>query len=129
MNNPFLLALFCGFALLSLIFGLSTFYIEQQFSYLASVFTVIGGITFFILLSLIIKHSSGRVKSPGLNRIFSLKRWKKLAIILGIVAGSVTFIGLSHYFANQSNVRWDVTQDKQHTLSNHTLDYVSTLTT
>ena len=40
----------------------------------------------------------------------------------------MVFIGASHYWASHSNVRWDVTQDKQHTLSNHTIEYVSTLT-
>lgn len=129
MNNPFLLALFCGFALLSFIAGLSLFYIEQQFSYLASTLAVIGGITFFVLLCLILKPGVAQVKSTGLGGIFSLKRWAKLAIVIGIVIGSVVFIGVSHYLANQSDIRWDVTQDKQHTLSSHSLDYVSTLTT
>lgn len=124
----FLLPLCWGIALLSLTFGLSLFYIEQQFSYLASVLVVIGGIAFIILLSLIFKHNFSQDKSTGLVSFFSLKRWKKLAIVFSIVIGSIAFIGASHYLANQSSIRWDVTQDKQHTLSNNTIQYVRTLT-
>ena len=121
-------SLLCGVALLSFILGLSLFYVDQQFSYLACVLAVIGGIAFFVLLSLIFKHSSGEGKSVGLGRHFRITRWKKLFIVFSIVTGSAVFIGVSHYIANNSSIRWDVTQDKQHTLSNNTLEYVSTLT-
>tara|TARA_R110002153_G_scaffold40633_3_gene116253 strand:- start:24930 stop:26549 length:1620 start_codon:yes stop_codon:yes gene_type:complete len=124
----FLLPLCWGIALLSLTFGLSLFYIEQQFSYLASVLVVIGGIAFIVLLSLIIKHNFSQDKSTGLVSFYSLKRWKKLVIVFSIVIGSIAFIGASHYLANQLSIRWDVTQDKQHTLSNNTIQYVRTLT-
>lgn len=127
--KPFLLPFFCGFALLSLTFGLSLFYIEQQFSYLATALAVIGCITFVALLGLILKQSKNKDKSTELVRLFSLKRWKKLVIVMCIVIGSVTFIGVSHYLANHSSIRWDVTLNKQHTLSNNTIEYVSTLST
>jgi ABC-type uncharacterized transport system involved in gliding motility auxiliary subunit len=125
----FLLPLCSSIALLALTFGLSLFYIEQEFNYLASVLVTIGGIAFIILLSLIFKHDFGQDKSIGLVSLFSLKRWKKLAIVFSIVTGSIAFIGASHYLASQSNIRWDVTQDKQHTLSNNTIQYIATLTT
>jgi ABC-type uncharacterized transport system involved in gliding motility auxiliary subunit len=127
MNKRNLLPLFCGFALLSLTFGLSLFYVEQQFSYLAIVLTTLGGIAFLVLLSLIIKHSFGQTNSDGRITLFSFKRWKKLIIVCCIVTVSIGFIGVSHYLANHSNVRWDVTQNKQHTLSNNTIEYISTL--
>jgi ABC-type uncharacterized transport system involved in gliding motility auxiliary subunit len=128
MNKHNLLPLFCGFALLSLTLGLSLFYVEQQFSYFAIALTALCGIAFLVLLSLIIKHSFGQTNSDGRITFFSFKRWKKLTIVLCIVTVSIGFIGVSHYLANNSNVRWDVTQNKQHTLSNHTIEYVSTLT-
>jgi ABC-type uncharacterized transport system involved in gliding motility auxiliary subunit len=128
MDKRSLLPLFCGVALLSLKFGLSLFYIEQQLSYLATTLTAIGGVVFFVLLSLIIKQSVDQDKSTIWGAFFSLKRWKKLAIMFCIIIGSITFIGVSHYLANLSNVRWDITQDKQHTLSNNSIEYVSTLT-
>jgi ABC-type uncharacterized transport system involved in gliding motility auxiliary subunit len=128
MNHRSLLPVFCGLSLLSLILGLSLFYIEQQLSYLASALAAIGGIAFLGLLSLIIKQSVGQDTSTGWVTLFSFKRWKKSVIVFCIFTASIAFIGISHYLANHSNVRWDVTQDKQHTLSNHTIEYVSTLT-
>jgi ABC-type uncharacterized transport system involved in gliding motility auxiliary subunit len=128
MNKRNLLPLFCGFALLSLTFGVSLFYVEQQFSYLAIALTALGGIAFLVLLSVIIKHSFGQTNSAGRITLFSFKRWKKLIIFFCIVTVSIGFIGVSHYLANHSNVRWDVTQNKQHTLSKNTIEYISTLT-
>jgi ABC-type uncharacterized transport system involved in gliding motility auxiliary subunit len=128
MNNRNLLPLFCGVALLSLTFGLSLFYVEQQFSYYAIALTALGGIAFFVLLSVIIKHRFGQTNSARRITFFSFKRWKKLTIVFCIVTVSIGFIGVSHYLANHSNVRWDVTQNKQHTLSNNTIEYISTLT-
>ena len=128
MNYRCLLPLFCGLALFSLIIGLSLLYIEQQFSYLASILSAFGGIAFLVLLSLIITHGFGQATRTEWVTPFNFKRWKKLALIFCIVSFSMVFIGVSHYLASHSNVRWDVTQDKQHTLSNHTIEYVSTLT-
>jgi ABC-type uncharacterized transport system involved in gliding motility auxiliary subunit len=128
MDKRSLLPVFCAVALLSFILGLSFFYIEQQFSYLATALAGIGGVVFFVLLSLIIQHNVGQDKSIGWVALFSLKRWKKLAIVFCIITGSIAFIGISHYLANYSNVRWDVTQDKHHTLSNNSIEYVITLT-
>jgi len=128
MKYRILLPLFCGLAILSLIIGLSLFYIEQQFSYLASSLAAFGGIAFLVLLSLVITQGFGQDTRTGWVTFFSFKRWKKLALVFCIVTCSMVFIGVSHYWASHSNVRWDVTQDKQHTLSNHTIEYVSTLT-
>ena len=128
MNYRCLLPLFCGLALFSLIIGLSLLYIEQQFSYLASILSAFGGIAFLVLLSLIITHGFGQATRTEWVTPFNFKRWKKLALIFCIVSFSMVFIGVSHYLASHSNVRWDVTQDKQHTLSNNTIEYVSTLT-
>lgn len=128
MNKHTFLPVLCGLALLSLILGLSLFYIEQQFSYSATAFAVIGGVAFFVLLSSIIKQSFVQTKSTGLVSVFSLKRWKKVTMIFGILTGSLGFIGVTHYLANNSSIRWDVTEHKQHTLSTNTLEYVSSLT-
>jgi ABC-type uncharacterized transport system involved in gliding motility auxiliary subunit len=128
MNKHTFLPVLCGLALLSLILGLSLFYIEQQFSYLATAFALIGGIAFFVLLSSILKQSFVQTKSTDVVSIFSFKRWKKVTMIFAILTGSLGFIGVSHYLANNSSIRWDVTEHKQHTLSNNTLEYVSSLT-
>ncbi len=127
MNKRNLLPLFCVFGLLCLILGLSLVYIKQQFSYLAMTLAAIGGIVFVVQISLINRHSSSQDNSSRWVSPFSFKRWKKLSMVICIVTGSMAFIGVSHYLANNSNLRWDVTQDKQHTLSNNTKEYVSTL--
>jgi ABC-type uncharacterized transport system involved in gliding motility auxiliary subunit len=127
MNKRNLLPLFCVFGLLCLILGLSLVYIKQQFSYLAMTLAAIGGIVFIVQISLIYRHSSSQDNSSRWVSPFSFKRWKKLSMVICIVTGSMAFIGVSHYLANNSNLRWDVTQDKQHTLSNNTKEYVSTL--
>jgi ABC-type uncharacterized transport system involved in gliding motility auxiliary subunit len=127
MNKRNLLPLFCVFGLLCLILGLSLVYIKQQFSYLAMTLAAIGGIVFIVQISLIYRHSSSQDNSSRWISPFSFKRWKKLSMVICIVTGSMAFIGVSHYLANNSNLRWDVTQDKQHTLSNNTKEYVSTL--
>jgi len=129
LMKHFLLPLCCGVALLSFTLGLALFYIEQQFSYLASTLAVISGIAFLVLLRLLTKQSFGQDQSTGLGSFYGFKRWKKLAMVFGIVTASIGFIGISHYLANNSSIRWDVTQDQQHTLSTNTIEYVSTLTT
>jgi ABC-type uncharacterized transport system involved in gliding motility auxiliary subunit len=128
MNKYTLLPLLCGVALFGFILGLSLFYIEQQFSYLAMLLVSIGGLVFIVLLTSIIKQSVSQAKSNHSVGFFNLKRWKKLTIVFSIITGSIAFIGVSHYLANNSDIRWDVTQNKQHTLSNNTIEYVSTLT-
>lgn len=128
MNKDTLLPLICGFALLSVVLGLSLLFIEQQFSYLAMTLTVIGSMLFFALFIWVIKHSIALGESTESLSLFSFKRLRKLAIVLCIVTTSVGFLGASHYLANSSDIRWDITQDKQHTLSKNTIDYVSTLT-
>ncbi len=128
MNKQIVLPLLCGFALLGLVLGLSLFYIEQQFSYLAITLVVMVGITFFVLLSLVLKHGYGQDKSTHSVSFFSLKRWKTFALIFCITIASISFLGVIHYLANTSSIRWDVTKDKQHTLSKNTIEYISTLT-
>jgi ABC-type uncharacterized transport system involved in gliding motility auxiliary subunit len=130
MNKVKLNLLFwcCGFALLSLMFGLALIYIEQQFSSLATSLAVIGALTWVVFLSLIINLSFGHSKSTGLGRFFEFKRLKRLAIIFAMITSSLVFIGTSNYLANSSNIRWDVTQDKQHTLSDNSRKFVGSLT-
>jgi len=128
MSKHHFLPLCCGLALLSFTLGASLFYIEQQFSYLAITLTAAGGTVFFVLLCLIIKHSFGQNRLIKRVGLFNFKRCKKPAIVLCTVIGSVAFVGAAQYLANSSDIRWDVTQNKQHTLSSNSVEYVSTLT-
>lgn len=115
----------CGFALSCLTLGLSFGYIEQQFSYLASSLVIIGGLVLIVLLGNLSLRSGN---STGPVTFFRPQRWKKLAIVFCTFSGSLVFIGGSHYLASSSTIRWDVTQDKQHTLSKNTIEFVSALT-
>lgn len=117
----------CGFSLLSFTLGLSILYIEQKLSYLSGCLAACGGIGFLLVLYWMINRRYGQAKLNTQTTYIPPKGWKKLAIILCIVAGSLTFIGVSHYLANSTTIRWDVTQDKQHTLSENTIAFISKL--
>lgn len=118
----------CGLSLLNFILGISIFYIEQKLSFLSGCFAAFGGIGFLILLYWMINHRYTQAKLNAQTPFITPKEWKKLAIVLCIAAGSLMFIGVSHYLANSSTIRWDVTQDKQHTLSKNTIAFISKLT-
>lgn len=121
---PFLM----GLGLFSFVLGLSLFYIEQAFSYLAAIFFVSGSIALLALLSSMIRRRFGATKSTGLLRFINSRRVKTLALVLCIASGSLAFIVGTNYVANTSTLRWDVTQDKQHTLSSNTIAFVGALT-
>jgi ABC-type uncharacterized transport system involved in gliding motility auxiliary subunit len=127
MSKPNLSPLLCGSALLSLTFGTSLFYIEQQFSYLATTLVTMGGMVLLVLFGLIIRYSFSQNHNIERGGGFSFKRWKKLVTIFCVVTASIAFVGTSHYLANNSEVRWDITQNKQHTLSKNSVEYISTL--
>ncbi len=127
MSKRNLSPLLCGSALLSLTFGTSLFYIEQQFSYLATTLVTMGGMVLLVLFGLIIRYSFSQNHNIERGRGFSFKRWKKLVTIFCVVTASIAFVGTSHYLANNSEVRWDITQNKQHTLSKNSVEYISTL--
>ena len=140
-----------GIMLFILILGLSLFYIEGQFTLLAfnlaSCLTLLGGTSLVVLLTLmnklnnaeikVMRLTSGEVsqknskqgassKSSSSQGIIS-RRWKKVLLILTIIISSLIFLGLSHYAANSISTRWDVTLNKQHTLTPNTISFISTL--
>lgn len=125
---PFL----AGITLFILTLGLSLFYIEGQFSILslslASSLTMISTIVLICLFIFYRKLSTHQDKSIKLIPQKNTVRWKRIAIVFSIIISSIVFIGLSTYIANSLNFRWDVTQNKQHTLSKNTTEFISTLT-
>ena len=131
-----LLPTLIGVALFIFILGLSLYYIEGQFSLLAlslaSGLTLSGGIAFFVLLTLNRKLNSAdaKVVKVALNAASSgvmSTQWKKTLMIFTTIIASLTFLGISHYVANSLTTRWDVTTNKQHTLTKNTLEFISTL--
>jgi ABC-type uncharacterized transport system involved in gliding motility auxiliary subunit len=143
--RPFLgtlLPLFCGLSLLSLALGLSLLYIEQQLSYLT--IGLFSGNALIILLGMGIAYRLNTVNAKlgssvelathaelaapsRLATLFEPKRWKQFASVIFITTASITFIAGSNYLANSSDLRWDITKDKQHTLSANTVEFVSML--
>jgi hypothetical protein len=130
-----LLPTLVGVALFSLILGLSLFYIDAEFSLLsfslASGLTLSGGITLLVLLILNNKINqkalTEKTNQVASSRRFIGKQWKKTLIILIMIMASLVFIAISHYAANCITTRWDVTENKQHTLTKNTVDFISTL--
>jgi ABC-type uncharacterized transport system involved in gliding motility auxiliary subunit len=121
-----LLPFFCGLSLLVLALGVALFYIEQQLSYLSIGLLICSGTVLVILLGIAITYRVNTANSR-LVTIFEPKRWKKFATVMLITIVSVAFIGGSNYLANSSTLRWDITKDKQHTLSANTVEFVSVL--
>lgn len=136
-----LFPIFIGLALFIFTLGLSLFYIEGQFALLsfslASVLTISGGISLVVLLSLTKKLANADAKSMKVasnsnnnganNQGSNTGRWQQIVLVCTMVIASLTFIGISHYAANSINIRWDVTENKQHTLSKNTTRFISTL--
>lgn len=121
-----------GLSLVGLAFGTSLFYIEQQLSFLALALLISSGLLFIVIIVVSIAYRF-RATKLGLELLRSdkaqslPKQWKKFGLVIVIAVTSVTFIGLSNYLAANSELRWDVTKDKQHTLSANTIEFLGAL--
>ncbi|AZQ86255.1 hypothetical protein EKO29_07175 [Colwellia sp. Arc7-635] len=123
------------------VLGLSLFYIAGKFNLLAfnlaSCLTYIGAISLVVLLVVMKKLNraeanvmtltSGEASQSDIKQAFISRRWKKMLLVFTMVIGSLLFLSLSHYAANSNNTRWDVTQNKQHTLTQNTVNFISRL--
>lgn len=121
------LAVLSGFMLLSLIFSLSFFYIEQQLTYLVGSLIVLTGLLFVVFVYLSLNLNTNDLKHRKSIKFLRLAQWQIFIRILTIFIASITFICGSNYLANNSNIRWDVTQAKQHTLSSNTIEFIRSL--
>lgn len=130
-----LLPVLTGFTLFVFILGLSLFYIDGEFTLLAwslaSYLTNSGAILLIALLSLRNKLfqavANDDVKSIKAVQGLHTKQWKKVLLAFSMFIGSLVFLGISHYTANSIIFRWDITENKQHTLSKNTLAFISSL--
>lgn len=120
-----------GLTLFIFTLGLSLFYIEGEIDLLslsiASGLMISAVISFIALFSLLYRFRNTGAKTSANKRSFNSGRWKKVLIILSIIIGSLTFLGLSHYAANSYTARWDVTKSKQHTLSKNSIEFIGKL--
>jgi len=117
-----------GFMLLSLIFSLSFFYIEQQLTTLVGSLIVLTGLLFVVCVYLSLNLNANEVKHRKTIKFLRLAQWRMFIRVLTIFTVSIAFIGGSNYLANNSAIRWDVTQAKQHTLSTNTIEFIRSLT-
>jgi ABC-type uncharacterized transport system involved in gliding motility auxiliary subunit len=108
------------FALISLSAGAAYFYIEQQLDLLTLVLLSLGGIS--LLTYLYASFKTQRLLSKS-----NLSRWKLTLFTLGVAGLCGVFLLGSNYLAFSSSVRWDVTKNKQHTLTANTLAFVENL--
>lgn len=111
-----------GFMLLSLTFSLSFFYIEQQITMLTASFIVFTGLLLVVFVYLSLNLNANKVRNK------KVAQWRRFMRVLTIFIVSIVFIGGSNYLANNSPIRWDVTQAKQHTLSTNTIEFIRSLT-
>lgn len=121
-----------GLSLIGLALGASLFYIEQQLSFLALALLISSGLLLIVLIVVTIAYRFSAtnlgLQVPLSDKALWLpKQWKKLGVIIAIAVTSFTFIGLSNYLAVNSEIRWDVTKDKQHTLSANTIEFLDAL--
>jgi ABC-type uncharacterized transport system involved in gliding motility auxiliary subunit len=135
---PTLLPFCFGLLLLLLAAAASVFYIDQRLSYLTIALLSFSGTFLIIFLGMAITYRFSNIKADiakpvreatpiSLAASFELNRWKKLATVAFVIIASLSFIGGSNYLANNSTLRWDITKDKQHTLSTNTVEFVSVL--
>lgn len=119
MNRSYL-SILLPFSLINLSGGSAYFYIEQGLDLLALVLLTLGGISLLAYLYASFKTKPSLAKS-------NLSRWKVTLLTLGVVALCALFLLGSNYLAFSSSVRWDVTKNKQHTLTANTLAFIENL--
>jgi len=113
-----------GFACFS--WGGAALYIEQSADLLSTLLLVLG----LICLGLSLKRSDELVQTKHHAQSpvrLHTKRWKKLAILAGLLTLGAIFTVAINYLAFSLPYRWDVTQAKQHTLANSTVGYIESL--
>ncbi len=100
------LSLLLGTGTACLLYGLGLSYIENHFSKLTAVISLIG-LACILTCLFRLKKEAQRLKEAS--------RWKKYGFItLVVVLFLLLLVGIN-YLAHRYNVRWDVTKAKQHT--------------
>lgn len=105
------LQIFFGIGAISLLCGLGLSYIENCFSKLTILVTLVGLVCLVVCFSQLKKHMPKPAKS------FS---WRKYALKTIIILLALIFVGGINYLSYRYNFRWDITKFKQHTLTEET---------
>ncbi|MBU4484454.1 GldG family protein [bacterium] len=113
-NLPLLL----GAGTLCLLYGLGFSFIENHFSKLTAVISLIGLACILVCLF--------RLKKEA-QRLKEASRWKRYGFItLVVVLFLLLLVGIN-YLSHRYNVRWDVTKAKQHTLTESAAAFIKEL--
>lgn len=96
-------------------FGFGSFYLNQYLKPFAIVFLMLGTISFFICFV-----SFNKISKIHLN----LFKWKRTLRTVSTISFLLAFLIGINYLAYHLPWRWDVTQAKQHTLSQETIEFI-----
>jgi len=104
--------------LICLTWGLFSFYVEQTMGILTMVLVFLGSLSFLICF----------IKKKRIIQKYSNKsQWKQTGIFSLLVLLSLIFFVGINTFAYSLPWRWDVTQNKQHTLTESTIEFIQGL--
>ena len=90
-------------------------YVEQSVSFLPIAVAMSG--LLLLLFSLLYKDKAK-------NKTLGFLAWEKAGVIAAVIAFSAIFLAGVNYVSNRFEYRWDVTLDKQHTLTQATEDFI-----
>lgn len=117
-KNPRSLPLLFGIGAVCFLYGAGYIYVENHFSPLAIIISLIGALCIWVSIFELRKHTQGSVK------VF---QWRKYGFILLVVTLSLIFLVGINYLSYRYNLRWDVTEARQHTLTESTTRVIKAL--
>jgi len=103
-----------------LLWGLVSFYVELRFSKL-TIMLVLAGIVSLLICFI--------QKGKPSQRHLKFSQWKKVGVVVIVILFSTLFSAGINYLAYSLPWRWDVTQAKQHTLADSTIEFINGLKT
>ena len=90
-------------------------YVEQSVNYLSIAVFLLGIFSLLFCVSYKIKTT---------HKTLGGFEWKRLGVFIAVLSLSIVLLVGLNYLAHRLPQRWDVTQDRQHTLSSATIDFV-----
>lgn len=112
------LPLLFGIGAICFLYGLGYIYVENHFSPLAIIISLIGAFCILTCIFELRKHTQRSVK------VF---QWRRYGFILLWVMFSLIFLVGINYLSYRYNLRWDVTEARQHTLTESTTRVIKAL--
>ncbi|MFT5387234.1 MAG: ABC-type uncharacterized transport system involved in gliding motility auxiliary subunit [Candidatus Omnitrophota bacterium] len=98
------------------IYGLGLLFVQQELSFIALGLVILSVLGLGVVIQRCNKKSNTRS-----SRI----QWSRISILTGIVILFFGLFGAINYFAYKSDIRWDLTAHKQHTLASSTTQLIT----